>query len=82
MGSGFMTRAAEYRRLARECLEAARSVQDEDGRTALLQMAQVWLRLADEQTEELGEPAPPRSPEEGRPVVQQQQQVQPNKDHK
>jgi hypothetical protein len=45
-------------------------------------MAQVWLRLADEQTEELGEPAPPTSPEEGRPVVQQQQQVQPNKDHK
>jgi hypothetical protein len=78
-----MTRAAEYRRLARGCLEAARGVQDEDGRTALVQMAQVWLRLADEQTEEMGEPAPPTPPEKGRPVVQQQQQqVQPNKDHK
>jgi hypothetical protein len=73
------SRAEEYRRLARECLEAARSAQNEDGRNALLQMAQVWLRLAAEQAEDLGQGAatPPGTAEEPRPVVQQQQQVQP-----
>ena len=73
------SRAEEYRRLARECLEAANSGQNEDGRNALLQMAQVWLRLAAEQAEDLGQaPAtPPAAAEEPRPVVQQQQQVQP-----
>jgi hypothetical protein len=72
-----VSRAEEYRRLARECLEAARTVQDEDGRTALLQMAQVWSRLADDS----GERAPPVPSAEDRPVVQQQQQqIQPKDD--
>ena len=71
-------------RLARECLEAANSGQNEDGRNALLQMAQVWLRLAAEPAEDLGQATatPPGSAEEPRPVVQQQQQqqVQPKTD--
>jgi hypothetical protein len=79
-----VSRAEEYRRLARECLEAARTVQDEDGRTALLQMAQVWSRLADEQADDSGEQAPPVPSAEDRPVVllqqQQQQQIQPKDD--
>ena len=73
------SRAEEYRRLARECLEAAHSGQNEDGRNALLQMAQVWLRLAAEQADDVGQAAapPPGAAAEPRPVVQQQQQVQP-----
>jgi hypothetical protein len=43
------SRAEEYRRLAQECLTTARTVSSGDAQTSLLQMAQVWLRLADEQ---------------------------------
>ena len=57
-----MTKADEYRRLAKACLTTARSIASKEGRHALIQMAQVWLRLAEEQ-----------SP----PVTQQQQQQQP-----
>ena len=60
-----MTRADEYRRLAKACLTTARSIANKESRHALVQMAQVWLRLAEEQ-----------SP----PVTQQQQQPQPKKD--
>ena len=58
-------RAEDYRRLARECLRLVRTVATEEARHALIEMARVWARLADE--------AP-------RPLVQQQQQVQPKKD--
>ncbi len=37
----------EYRRLARECLEMAQTVEEESARVVLLHMAQVWLRLAE-----------------------------------
>jgi hypothetical protein len=40
-----------YRRLAQECLETARTVQSAEARTALVEMAQVWNRLADQQKE-------------------------------
>ena len=60
-----MTRADEYRRLAKACLTTARSIAYKERRHVLIQMAQVWLRLAEEQ-----------SP----PVTQQQQQPQPKKD--
>jgi hypothetical protein len=43
------SRTEEYRRLARECLESARTFPIGERRTTLLQMAQVWQRLADEQ---------------------------------
>jgi hypothetical protein len=42
---------ARYRRLARECLEVAHSFPAGERRTALLQMAQVWQRLADDYPE-------------------------------
>jgi hypothetical protein len=41
-----MGRTDEYRRDAAECLEIAGTSQDPKSRAALLQMAQVWLRLA------------------------------------
>lgn len=40
--------SSEYRRFAQACLEMSRTVQDEQSRAALIQMAQVWFRLADE----------------------------------
>jgi len=42
------TPAARYRRLAQECLDVAATFPDRDQRDALLQMAQVWQRLADQ----------------------------------
>ena len=62
-----MNRADEYRRLAKACMTTARSIASKERRHALIQMAQVWLRLAEEQS---------------RPVVQQQQQPQPEKEGK
>src|SRR5215813_5528249 len=40
--------STRYRRLARECLEIAHTFPAGERRTVLLQMAQVWQRLADE----------------------------------
>ena len=70
------SRADEYRRLAQECLATAREIANEEKRTTLIHMAQVWLRLAEEQRD----PPPPTAANEPRPVVQQQQQPQPKKD--
>jgi hypothetical protein len=39
-------RSDEYRRYVKECLGMANAVQDPKARGSLLQMAQVWLRLA------------------------------------
>jgi hypothetical protein len=72
------SRAQDYRRLAQECLMMARSVSTEEGRAALREMAQAWLRLAEEQ--ELA--IPPGGLEAVQPAVQQQQQVQPKGDGK
>ena len=37
----------DYRRYARECLEMANATEDPQVRATLLQMAQTWFRLAD-----------------------------------
>jgi hypothetical protein len=58
------TRTDEYRQRARQCLTLARRVKSEQERAYLLEMATVWSRLAGER----------------RPVVQQQQQIQPKDD--
>jgi hypothetical protein len=71
-----VTGSTEYRRLAQECQAMARSVSTEEARTALLEMAQTWLRLADEQEVAI----PPGGVEAAQPVAQQQQQVQPKDD--
>lgn len=80
-GLRFMTSAEEYRRLARECLETARTLSNEEGRAALLQMAQVWQRLADEAESLVGGTLPPPATEPAQPA-QQQQQIQPKDDEK
>jgi hypothetical protein len=56
----------------------ARSVTTEEARAALLEMAQVWVRLAGQQEAAI----PHAGVEAARPVVQQQQQVQPKDDDK
>ena len=68
--------SARYRRLAGECWEIAHTFPAGELRTVLLQMAQVWQRLANEQRhvpDLAGVPAPPPATEQIRPVVQQQQ---------
>ena len=75
--------AERYRRLAQECSEMAHTFPAGERRTSLLEMAQVWQRLADEQdhASDLAEmPTPPPAAEPTRPIVQQQQQTQPKDD--
>jgi hypothetical protein len=43
-----MKTADKYRRYAKECLELARTFREPQARGALLHMAQVWLRLAND----------------------------------
>jgi hypothetical protein len=46
-GAKFVTsRAEEYRRYARQCLEIAPTFQDKEARATLLGLAQAWSRLA------------------------------------
>ena len=70
-------RASEYRRLARECLRLAQTIATEEARLALVEMARVWTRLAEEQDV----PWRPMPMPEGcqRAVQQQQQQILPKK---
>jgi hypothetical protein len=70
-------RAEEYRRRAQECLDLAREISLESERAVVLNMAQTWLRLA-EQQETLGEIIQP--PLTGQP--QQQSQPQPKDEDK
>ena len=74
-GALFVTgRADNYRRLARECLALASTIAE--GRATLVEMARIWIRLANDQDTASQMPAPDGS----RPAFQQQQQVQPEKD--
>ena len=41
-----MDRSDQYRRFAQECLEMARTSESDQTRVVLIQMAQVWFRLA------------------------------------
>ena len=47
-----MSRAEKYQRFAEECTELAKTAKDKEARAVLLHMAQVWLRLAANQTTE------------------------------
>jgi hypothetical protein len=47
-----MIKAEKYQRFAEECMELARTAKDTEARAVLLHMAQVWLRLAVNQTTE------------------------------
>jgi hypothetical protein len=74
-------RAEEYRRRAQEFLDLARNISLERDRAVLLDTAQSWLRLA-EQQETQEETTPPQIVEQPKPVVQQQQQTHPKDDEK
>jgi hypothetical protein len=67
--------AARYRHRAQTCLEIARTLSPGEKRTILTDMAQTWLRLAEEEEAT-------SAVETSQPVVQQQQQIQPIKDEK
>ena len=60
--------APRYRRLARECIEMANTIATEQTRAALVEMAQVWRRLAESH--------------DVRPAMQQQRQIQLKNDKK
>jgi hypothetical protein len=45
-------RSDQYRRFALECLEMARASDSEQTRVVLIQMAQVWFRLAEARASE------------------------------
>jgi hypothetical protein len=69
------SKAEDYRRRARACLLMAGTIADDETRAALVEMAQVWTRLADEDAAT----APPGTVAESPPVMQQQQQIQSKK---
>ena len=73
MTSDNETPSERYRRLARECLDVAYTFPDGVRRTVLVQMAQVWQRLADEQADAT---MPPFSPDDAEQRAMQQQQQQ------
>ena len=68
-------RAEEYRRRAQECLDFARKISLERDRAVILDMAQSWLQLAEQQETQEAIPPPP-AVEQPQPAAQQQQQVQ------
>jgi hypothetical protein len=73
--------AERYRRLARECLKVANTFPQDEQRDALLQMAQVWQRLADQYKDSTPAFSLSAAAAE-QPAVQQQQQIQPDEDKK
>lgn len=46
-GTAGVHRSDQYRRFAHECLEIARTSESDQTRVVLIQMAQVWFRLAE-----------------------------------
>jgi hypothetical protein len=70
--------AARYRRFAWQCLEVAYTFPSGDNRAVLLQMAQVWQRLADQHEDSTFLLIQPDAGQ--RPVMQQQHQIQPDDD--
>jgi hypothetical protein len=75
------TPAERYRRLAEECMTAAAGLPPGEQRDTLIQMAQVWQRLA-EQNDRGTSPYSLSAAATEQPVMQQQQQVQPDDDKK
>jgi hypothetical protein len=74
------TPSQHYRRLAEECLEVAYTFPEGVRRTVLIQTAQVWQRLADEYADSRAPLS--RSIEGEGPAMQQQEQIQRDKNEK
>jgi hypothetical protein len=64
-----MSKAEEYRQHAQQCLDTAPRIQNAEQRAMMLNIAQTWMRLAEEED-------PPSA------AAQQQQQAQPKDDKK
>jgi hypothetical protein len=77
-----MSRSDEYRHNAANCLAVAGHTDDPTARALLIAMARSWHRLADQadrnSKSDLVYETPMRAAEQ--PAVQQQQQIQPDKD--
>jgi hypothetical protein len=71
------SKAGQFRRRAQACLISARASVGEK-RLELIDMAQTWLRLA----EEVEAASPPTAVSEAQAVMQQQHQVQPKDNDK
>jgi len=67
-----------FRRLAQECLEMVPTIEDEESRASLIEMARVWIRLAESYEDDKS--IPTADTKETRPVIQEQEQAQPKKD--
>jgi hypothetical protein len=74
-------RAEEYRRRAQECLDLARAISLKTERTILMDMAQTYLQLAEEQDAQSEIIQSPVT-EQPQAVAQQQQQTQPKDEDK
>src|SRR5262245_38773407 len=72
------SKAEDYRRRARACLLMAGTIASDERRAALVEMAQVWTRLADEEAAAV----PPGTLAQTPPVMQQQRQIQSKKKEK
>jgi len=59
-------RSEQYRRFAQECLEMARTSESEQTRVVLIQMAQVWFRLAEARAS--GDAKAARDPDPNKPA--------------
>jgi hypothetical protein len=57
-------RSDQYRRFAQECLEMARTSESDQTRVVLIQMAQVWFRLAEARESADGRTARAADPKE------------------
>ena len=82
-----MSRSDEYRHNAANCLAVAEHTKEPGAKALLIAMARSWYLLAaqadkNSKSDLVYEPplfeTPPRQP--GQPAVQQQQQIQPDKD--
>ncbi len=60
-----MTTAAEYRKLATECVESARSAASDDIRKQFLDIAELWMQAADKMDAALREGASGRPATKG-----------------
>jgi len=76
----------EFRKAAADCLKLARATSDANTRVSLLAMAQKWFDLSEGSRSQAGLDAALRVFNEGQmrsqPVTQQQQQLQPNQEHR
>jgi uncharacterized protein HemY len=76
------SRAEEFRRKAQEYFDLAGTISLETDRAIVIDIAQNYLRLAEEQEAQEAVIQPPPTAEQPQPMAQQQQQVQPKDDDK